>query len=183
MSNKIEIGYVRDDVFPRDVREVVNDLSEAWNRVFEVQWADGEIAPRIEQSDDKWVLILPSYLKSSAQQCELGLFNATAANVLKIGVRWGKINGRQPASMAADGTFVTAVSGTGYVYAFCTFNMTTLQPSAADFLISTNPALPNTTNTGYAMLGRFSETTDGKSLSILTSCGSVTIDPCSLVTL
>lgn len=116
--------------------------------------------------------------------CPLEVEDAsTDSDGLQVSVSWGLIQGRQPEGFSAGGDpeFKSPVSGTGYVYASCTFDLTTLQPTAAEIFISDNPFLPNTTTTTYRLLGSFTPDTDGTKLIVTSSCGDVDFSVCDLI--
>lgn len=121
---------------------------------------------------------------SGSAACQLGAYDATVPNGSPtLGVTWGTIQSRQPSGFSAGGVpaFTLPVSGTGFIYATCTFDLTTFQPTAAQVQTSGNGFQANTSTTLYQMIGSYSVAVDGKSVSVARSCGNVSFDPCNLV--
>lgn len=112
--------------------------------------------------------------------CPLEVYRADDTH---IGVRWGRINGRQgEAFHAGDDPPFTLVVGSGseqYVYAYADSDFDYRRWVEAGVIIDDDPFLPNTSTRGYKLLGSF-KVESGSITTVQSGCGDVTIDFCEL---
>jgi len=115
--------------------------------------------------------------------CYLGLFDSTETpGSPQIGVRWGKINGRQPIGFNSRGkTASIPISTTpSYIYAYATLDTNTMLWVDAGVIVDPLPDKPNTATTGYELLGVVELNGTRIQAPIAFTCGHVTIDICDL---
>lgn len=119
-----------------------------------------------------------------AAPCQFAPFDASDEFGPKVGLAWGTIMGRQPAGFSAGGDppFTIPVGGIGYVYAYATFDTSTLLVIDAGIIVDTNPLIENTETTAYALICSFSlGGVDSATVQIAGStCGPFNFDPCTL---
>lgn len=134
------LDYVASDLFPRDVRDTVNDLVERDTRPWEVKAAEDNsiTSARFEFSDDRVVLILPrGAFGLGATACPFKITATTTGASVKISVSPGTAN--QYIATNVFATFTVSKTGTFYVKA----SIVTDGQNITSFSITCNGTEPN----------------------------------------
>ncbi len=118
--------------------------------------------------------------------CPLNVYDASSAHDgAKIGIAWGTICGRQPASMAAGGDppYLLPVTGEGYVYAEADADLSSQQWVASSIFTDTDGFKANTATTAYRVIASYSVDNSGAAPRVIvtSSCGNVDFAFCDLI--
>lgn len=121
--------------------------------------------------------------RTAEPDCILGLYNRSdSPGEYKIGVRWGKINGRQPSGFNSRGKIdaLSIVTTPSYIYAEATLNPVTLLWTSTRVIVDISPFKQNTAILGYELLGVVEIENERIKSPIVCSCGHVVINICDL---
>jgi hypothetical protein len=122
---------------------------------------------------------------SASSVCNLFCYDASSGGMAQVAITWGSIQGQQPTGMPAGGPMKIPVSGTFYIFAHATFDMSQPDLPATSVGLSLGAeSQANTSSTAYQILGSGTVTYDAHgnaSTNVSGQCGNVSFNPCSLV--
>lgn len=123
---KSPIEYVRGTGFPKDIRETVNDLVEAYNRVEEIKVApDLATAGKIIETDLKKVYLVPLSTGTSGTTKPFQLIAASTNSVAKVRIVISSITGIIPPGFSPGDKppYVLTVADGNKVYGVITYDV------------------------------------------------------------